>query len=127
MLIHAGVTQSCHLNRLELDDHPLERMQTFSFGVKSLLRTAIDCVVDNASVLLTTGPKEDDIWKKEGQKQEGQWILDRLAMSIPMTLAEAICNRMKLNDDMHNWCYDHLSPPDTDEPNLEREIIHAGI
>ena len=126
MLIHAGVTQSCHLNRLELDDHPLERMQTFSFGVKSLVRTAIDCIVDNASVLFTTCPGEDDIWKKEGQEQEG-WVLDRLAKSIPMTLAEAICNRMKLNADIHNWCYEHLSPPDTDEPNLEREIIHAGI
>ena len=64
-------------------------MQTFSFGVKSLVRTAIDCIVDNASVLFTTCPGEDDIWKKEGQEQEG-WVLDRLAKSIPMTLAEAI-------------------------------------
>merc|ERR1712029_374449 len=51
VLIHAGGTQGFYCNRLELDDHPIERVQSFSFGVKTLLRSTLDYVVDHPHLL----------------------------------------------------------------------------
>ena len=46
VLIHSGCTQKFYSNRLECDNHA-ETLLNFQFGVKSLLKTVIDFVLEN--------------------------------------------------------------------------------
>ena len=114
VLIHSGSTQDYRSNRLELDDHPVESVQTFSVGVKSLVRTALDFLVENPELLLahTDSPKE------EGYKE-----LDKI---LPRNLADIIKHRLMTRAG-YGSVWSVQPPPDTNSPVLSRKVIHSGM
>ena len=103
IIIHSGATQEYYSNRIILDDHA-EDILSFEFGVRSLLRLSLECVVENAPNYFT-----------KSQLSE-----------LPAHLYYILCKRIyDNNDELYPYT---ISPPSTTHPLLNRiHVLHPGI
>ena len=103
MIVHSGCTQEYWSNRIDLTDHA-EDILSFEFGVRSLLRISLECIVDNTPNYFTKSQ------------------LSELPIHLYDMLYKRIYNN---NDELYHY---NISPPSTTDPLLNRKhVLHAGI
>ena len=98
LLIHSGLTQEYYLNRIQLDSHA-EEMLDFQFGPRTLLRSALEFILQHSSLF---------------RPEEHLGALPRNLQSI-----------LRIRTEGQHFAEE--IPPKEEEDPFDREVIHAGI
>lgn len=90
LIIHSGCTQEFYSNRLDLDDHAQDTL-SFEFGVKALLRIALDKILElNIMYKIQTEDLPRNLADMIRSRQGEKWNSDGFRSDSPPLFSRAL-------------------------------------